>query len=127
MVDPNGIPGCSAACSDTDTKCPSGGCCAAGLQCDLSKPGFCLPLPGNNGTTPSATSGTNPDDIQLIIAVVASGTRRATASVVGGGNINFGPTISTTSLAILRAIPQLGMLIPSVVLGMVMVGIFVAV
>lgn len=63
----------------------------------------------------------------MLTVAVASGTRRATASVVGGGNINFGPSVSATSLAIVRAIPQLVLFVPSVVLGLIMVGIFVAV
>lgn len=63
----------------------------------------------------------------ILILAAAVGTRRATASVVGGGNINFGPSASATSLARLRAIPQLGVFVPSVLLGLVMVGIFVAV
>jgi hypothetical protein len=63
----------------------------------------------------------------ILILAAAVGTRRATASVVGGGNINFGPSASATSLAIVRAIPQLGVFVPSVLLGLVMVGIFMAV
>lgn len=132
MVDSSGVPGCSAACSDSDTKCPAGGCCAAGLSCDLTKPGFCLPAPGTNTSAPTASRRITPFQnylftwIMLTVAV-ASGTRRATASVVGGGNINFGPSVSATSLAIVRAIPQLVLFVPSVVLGLIMVGIFVAV
>ncbi len=55
VVDASGVPGCSAACSDSDTKCPAGGCCAAGLSCDPTKPGFCLPAPGTNTSNPTAS------------------------------------------------------------------------
>ena len=65
--------------------------------------------------------------MDMLTVAAASGTRRATASVVGGGNINFGPSVSATSLAILTSVPQLAFFVPSVVLGLIMVGIFVAV
>ena len=56
-----------------------------------------------------------------------SGTRRATASVVGG-NINFGPsTTAAKSRAVLMTIPLYELLLPSIFMGLVMVGVFVAV
>ena len=62
IVDSSGVPGCSITCSSTDTSCPGGGCCASGLQCDASRPGFCV---GGNNSSSAATQAVSQGGISF--------------------------------------------------------------
>jgi len=54
-------------------------------------------------------------------------TGKATASVIGGGGFDFGPTTPvSSSLAKPAALPQVALLVPSVIMGLIVLGAFMA-
>lgn len=66
---------------------------------------------------------------ELIIAsptVITRGTVKATASVIGGGGFNFGPTTSSSSLARAAALPEVSLLLPSLLMGLIVFGALMA-